>query len=356
MGTRPIRTASGVMVALGCLALWSAAAFGAAKAAGAGPDAPKASGDETAAVKIEKQVANVQERMTALQQEEFTVSMAAMKAQQAAQGTEDPNKIRDELAKGNHKREYLEYKAACENAAQQYQALAEKYLRVVNMVKTLERDREKAPAELQPKIDELSRRAQDKYRSLLEKVADLYDKCAGYKMALQIYLTLYQAVPEDKRDRALKEKIADLYEKVGDLKNAAALYKAIFDSLPEKSRFKDKKICEKLGGLYEKADDLRSALAIYKGFWDALPAGDRGKERGMGEKLGDLLDKGGDPRSSLEVYKVCYESIPADKRENDGKTLRNKIYNLEVKLGLRKGSPVSTGSSNNDDRKYGKRR
>jgi len=357
MGTRLTRTASGVMVAVGCLALWSAPAFGAAKAAGANPDATKASGDETAAAKIEKQIAGIQERMTTLRQEELTVSMAAMKAQQAAQGAEDPNKIRDELAKGHQNREYLEYKAACENAAQQYEALAEKYLRVAGMVKALERDREKAPAELQPKIDEFWRRAQDRHRSLLEKAVDCYDKCANFKSAIQTYLSLYQSLPEDKRDRTLKEKIADLYEKAGDLKNAAAFYKSIFDSIPEKERFGDKDLCQKLSTLYEKAGDLRSAIRIYEGLWDATPPNKRGKDRGLGEKLGDLLEKAGDLKSALKVYKVCYESIPADKRETDGKSLRDKIYNLEVKLGLRKGAPVPTGSPNDGERKkYGKRR
>ena len=396
MGTRLTRTASGVMVAVGCLALWSAPAFGAATAAGANPDATKASGDETAAARIEKQIASIQARLATLRQEELTVSLAAMKAQQAAQGTEDPNKIRAELAKGNHKREYLEYKAVCENAAQQYQALAEKHLRVAGMVKALERDREKAPAELQPRLDELSNRAQDKYRSLLEKAVDYYDKCANFKSAIQTYQSLYQSLPEDKRDRTLKEKIADLYEKAGDLQNATALYKSIFDSIPEKERFADRNLCQKLSALYEKAGDLRSAILIYKslldsipekerfgdkdlcqklstlyekagdlrsairiyeGLWDATPPNKRGKDRGLGEKLGDLLENAGDPRSALELYKVCYESIPADKRETDSKSLRDKIYNLEVKLGLRKGAPVPTGSPNDGDRKkYGKRR
>ena len=356
MGTRLTRTASGVMVAVGCLALWSAPAFGAATAAGANPDATKASGDEAAAARIEKQIAGIQERLATLQQEALTVSLAAMKAQQAAQGTEDPNKIRAELAKGNHKREYLEYKAACENAAQQYQALAEKHLRVAGMVKALERDREKAPAELQPRLDELSNRAQDKYRSLLEKAVDYYDKCANFKSAIQTYQNLYQSLPEDKRDRTLKEKIADLYERAGDLKNAAAFYKSIFDSLPEKERFADRNLCQKLSALYERGGDLRSAIRIYEGLWNAPPPNERGKDRALGDKLGDLLEKAGDLKSALEVYKICYESIPADKRETDGKGLWDKIYNLEIKLGLRKGAQVPAGSPNNGDRKYGKRR
>ena len=356
MGTRLTQTASGVMVAVGCLALWSPPAFGAANAAGANPDATKASGGETAAARIEKQIASIQERLATLQQESLTVSLAAMKAQQAAQGTEDPNKIRAELAKGNHKREYLEYKAACENAAQQYEALAEKYLRVAGMVKALERDREKAPAELQPKLDELSNRAQDKYRSLLDKVVEYYDKCANVKSAIQTYQSLYQSLPEDKRDRTLKEKIADLYEKAGDLQNAAALYRSIFDSIPEKERFADRNLCQRLSALYEKAGDLRSAIRIYEGLWNVPPPNERGKDRALGDKLGGLLEKAGDLKSALEVYKICYESIPADKRETDGKALRDKIYNLEIKLGLRKGSQVPAGSPNNGDRRYGKRR
>ncbi|MBM4019586.1 MAG: tetratricopeptide repeat protein [Planctomycetes bacterium] len=360
MAACAIRWAVGLAVAC-CLVPASGAALAAAKAE-AGADTAKPAADEAAVQKMEKQVAGVQDRMSALQQEEFNISMVTLKGQQAAiQGIEGQglDKVRDELAKGSHNKEHLEYRAAMLAAAQQWQAFAEKYSRVLSMIKTLERDRDKAPAEMQTKIDELSKRAQDKYRSLLEKVADFYDKCAEFRQALQIYASLYQSLPENKRDRGLKEKLGDLYERTGDLKSALALYKGIFDAIPEKARFKDKNACLKLAGVYEKMGDVRNAALIYKGFWDAVAEKDRTKERSTGEKLGDICEKAGDMKSALDLYKACLASIPADKQEKDGAGLRKKIYNLEIKLGLRKGSPVAdaaAASSSDNERNYGRRR
>lgn len=182
----------------------------------AGADTPKV--DEADVVKLAKQIANIEDRLKSLQAEASQVSMAEVAAQGVAKG-QDTRQVRDELEKGSKKPEHLQYRAAMEAVAGQYRALAEKYERVLGMTKILERDREKAPADKQAQIDDLSKRAADKHRSLLEKIVEVYEKCADYKNALQVYQGFYQAISEAKRDRPMKQKLCDLYKKVGDAKD-----------------------------------------------------------------------------------------------------------------------------------------
>ena len=385
MGMWQVRLAFGLLVGAGWVISWPAIdlaaekppanAEGTTKTEGAG-EAPKA--DEAATAKIEKQINGIEDRMKSLQQEEFQVSIIALKAQAVAEGA-DIEKYRQELEKGSKKKEHLEFRAAMESAAGQWRTIAEKYERIVNMTKTLERDREKATPALQAKIDELSKRATDKYRSLVDKVVSSYEKCADYKNAIQAYLGIIQLTPENKRDRGMKEKLGDLYERSGDFKDAMTLYKGILDSIPEKDRFKDRQLVEKVAGLYEKIGDFKNAMtlykgilesipekdrfkdrgpvdkivglcekigdfrtaaALYKGVWTAIPEKDRGADKGFGEKFGDLCDKAGDPKTALNVYRLTYGKIPADKQAKDGAGLKKKIRILEANLGIRTPGPL----------------
>ena len=298
----------------------------------AGKDEPaKTSGQEGATAKIEKQINSMQDRMSELQTQEFKISTEVMRIQMAAQqalGTIAPDKARDDLAKGATKKELVDYRAALVNCAGQWKGFADRYMSVVRTGRGLEAMREKAPPELQTKIDEVARKAEDKYRTLMERVADLYEKVGDYRSALQINLSLYQAVPENKRagERQLKEMIATLYERVGDGRNALTMLKGIMDGLPEKDRYKDKKLAERVAGLYEKAGDTRTAFQILKAAVEAVPEKDRySKERKMAEHLGDLYAKGGDFQAAVGIYNACLNGIAADKRDTDGKGLRTKI-------------------------------
>jgi len=371
MGTWRIRLALGVLAAAAWAAAWPATGVAEEKAPG-GADAPKA--DETAAAKFEKQILNIEDRMKNLQQEEFRASMATVKAQGVADGA-DIEKYRQELEKGSKKKEHLEYRAALEAAAAQWWGLAEKYERIISMLKGLERDREKASADMQAKGDELTKRAQDKYRSFLEKAVSCCSRCADYKNALRAELSLYQSTPEANRDLAMKKELADLYKKAGDTKNAVALYKGILDAIPEKDRFKDRKLVEEIanfsksagdfrttlllykglweaipekdrgkdGGLgrtlaelYEKVGDLRGALLVYKAIWEAVPEKDRAKDWGLGEKIGDVCEKAGDPKSALQIYQMCYDAMPDNEKKDKkkGVPLNAKIQMLRAKLGV----------------------
>lgn len=337
MGRWQIRLALGVLAAAAWAAAWPATGVAAEKTEdkpAAGADAPKA--DEAAVAKLARQIANIEDRLKGLQAEASQVSMAEVAAQGVAKG-EDIGKIREDLEKGSRKPEHLQYRAAMESVAGQYRALAERYERVVGMTKTLDRDREKAPADKQAQIDDLSKRAGDKYRSLLEKIVDVYEKCADYRNAVQVYPALYQATPEAKRDRPMKQKLCDLYKKVGDARNAAAMFKSILESIPEKERYKDRKFVDEGAALCKDAGDFRTALLLYKALWDAIPQKDRAKDRDLGEKIGDLLsDKLGDPRSALQIYQICFDPLPdGDKKDpKKGGPLYVKIQNLRSKLGL----------------------
>ncbi|MCX5682186.1 MAG: hypothetical protein NT049_00660 [Planctomycetota bacterium] len=311
MGTWQFRLALGLMVSAGWAVSWPAT--GAAeenppvKAEGADTAKP----DEALVAKIEKQIQVIEDRMKNLQQEEFQISMASVKVQTVADGA-DVAKYQEELAKGSTKKEHLEYRAAMEASAGQWRAFADKYERVVGMAKALERDREKAPPALQTKIDDLIKRANDKYRSLLDKVMSSYEKCADYKNALQIYLPIYQATPEAKRDRTMKKELAALYKKAKDIKSSLALYKSMLDAIPEKERFKDRGFVEEVAAAFKDGGDFRTACQLYKVLWESVPEKDRGKEK-TARDYGDVCEKMGDARSALIVYKAVWDA--SDKKD-----------------------------------------
>jgi tetratricopeptide (TPR) repeat protein len=255
----------------------------------------KSKGDETAAEKIDKQLNAVSERLSDLMSEEMNLTMDIMKMQtRANELVESPNKATEELSKGAGNPKLREYKQILLVCAQKLQGADAKYLALLKIMKAMERDREHAAAEQQARIDETINRIQLRHKANLEKIASFFEKVADPKTALQLYAEIYQSLPENKRDKTLKEKIATLSEKCGSIKDAIAMYKSILEAIPEKERYRDRGMGEKLGGLYEKAGDLRAALSVYKAFLDA---------------------------------------VPPDKKDTDGKNLKEKIANIEKKLG-----------------------
>lgn len=384
MGTWQIRLAIGLLVGAGWMTCGPTARV-VAEEAPAQAEAPKADEapktaeapkpDEAVTAKVEKQINTIEDRMKPLQQEEFQVSMATVKAQQVAEGG-DVAVYQQKLAEGNMKKEYLEYRAALESAAGQWRALAEKYDRIITMIKALDRDREKVPPAMQAKIDDLAKRAGDKYRAALEKIVTCYTKCADYKNAVAAQQNIYQMTPEANRDREMKKELAGLYKKAGDLKSAVALYKSTLEAIPEKDRMKDRKLVEEVAIAVKDAGDLRSAVQLYKSLWDSIPEKDRDKAKnpdiakalanlydtagdarsavvfykafwdasdkkdwGAGEKLGDLCDKLGDPKTALTVYQAAYDGMdkPTKDDKKKGGKLLAKIQNVKTKLGIRPG-------------------
>jgi hypothetical protein len=345
MGAWQIRLALGVLAVAGWVTLWPASGSSEEKPpAQTGADAPKADtpkadtpkadapkadtpeaeapkadtpkADEATLARIEKQLLSIEDRLKGLQQEEGQASLAQVTAQGAAKGA-DIEEIRKQLASGSKKKDHLEYRAAMQGVAAQWMALSEKYERIIGLMKPLERDRDRVTPSLQMRIDNLSKRASDKYRSTLEKVATCFTRCADYKNALKAQLIIYQMTPEANRSREMKMELAALYKGAGDMKNSVALYKSILDAVPEKERLKDRKLVEEVAKACRDAGDVRFALALYKGLWEAIPEKERGKDAGFGREFADFCERAGDIRSALLAYKAVWDAIPEKERGKD---------------------------------------
>jgi len=281
---------------LGAPAAQASAALPAGDAAAESPKepTPKATEDDAASDKLDKQINMLSERMSGLMNEEMSLTMQCMDMQQRANGlVENPDKAAEDLTKGSTNPKLREYKQILVMIAQKVQAIDNKYLPLQKTLKTLERDRERATTAQKARIDELGNRLQAKHKANVEKIAGYYEKAGEPKPALQLYAGLYQAMPEKQRDRLLKERISSLSEKCGNYKDAVAMLKSILDALPEKDRYRDRQLGEKLGGLYEKAGDDKNALATYKAFLEAMPANKRDTDgKGLKNRIANLEKKG----------------------------------------------------------------
>lgn len=267
---------------------------------------------EDAAAKIGKQVASILDALTALQNEESQTTIKILQAKKTAMDTgkiEDINKTRDEMAKGNFKGEWRDYRLVLMGAAQQWELTAQKYARLAAQLKTLERDREKASPDAQTQMDIISKRLADKRRAVIERAADCYYDAADYKKALPIYVGLYQEIPEDKRkaEKTLTDKLADICFVTGDYKTSFKLYEGIYKAATpaEQKTWATQRARERMATIYEKNGDFKSALPYYK--------------------------------SMLETYS------PERRTADETKWLRDKIAGIEAKLGI---PAAATGGAN----------
>jgi len=259
------------------------------------PAAPAAGSPEEAAVrKTEKLVFSVRDKMNDFQKEESPIEVATIKSRGIAlQAVKDPKKATEQIAKRAMTPELQAYRNAVLAAVRQWQDFQQRYSGLGRTVKTLEKERANAPANLQADIDACTSKFNMKNRALQLKVAGLYEEIADYKSALAILTAAYLDVPEDKRagEAALKMQIADLYAKSGD--NAAALagYKSILDARPEADRYKDAKLCEKLGDAYKATGELRAALDMYNRVLAATGGGGKAAKGAKAGKAVDALQK-----------------------------------------------------------------
>jgi len=271
---------------------------------------------EDAAAKISKQVASILDALNALQTEESQTTIKILQAKKTAMDTgkiEDISKTRDEMAKGNVKGEWRDYRLVLMGAAQQWELTAQKYARLAAQLKTLERDREKAAPDAQAQMDIISKRLADKRRAVIERAADCYYDAADYKKAMPIYVGLYQEIPEDKRkaEKTLTDKLADICFVTGDYKTAFKLYEGLYKAatLAEQKTWATQRARERMATIYEKNGDFKSALPYYK--------------------------------SMLETYS------PERRTADETKWLRDKIAGIEAKLGISSSAPAAaTGGAN----------
>jgi len=259
--------------------------------AAAAPTAPaQPSPQELAVKKIEKLLNSARDKMNDFQKEEFQIEVAAIKnTGTALQAVKDPKKAAASIAANKMSPEVKAYRDALLAAANQWSGFQQRFAALGRTLKTLDRERPNAPANLQADIDALTAKYNAKNRALQVKAAGQYEEAADYRSALGLLTAAYQDIPEDKRagETALKIEIGDVCAKAGDHAGALAAYKSILDAKPEKDRYNDAKFCEKVGDQYNATGDLKMALDMYKHALD----GTGGAKGGKGNKAADALKK-----------------------------------------------------------------
>jgi len=238
-------------------------------------------GKEDDESEVEKQVMAINEKLMALQNNEFKITMKISQAQQQAQqGLKNPGNAAQELAQGKRSTPLLRYKAVLLAAAKQVEAMDRQLLPLLKQAQALQKHRDKAPKMLQTQIDSTLERVQSKHRSNLEKMANFYDQAAAWGPALKTYMQVYQSIPEKERakNQELIKMIGDVYDKAGSPRQALAFYTKVWEAKPEKSRYGDKKLAEKVGDLYAKNGMTAQALEIYRTLHDKLPENEKGEK------------------------------------------------------------------------------
>jgi len=211
-------------------------AFGTGVAAGAGAGAEKSKGPaaaeqateakdppkpreipEAERARIEKQLTDAGEKLTALQEEELELSIKVLTAESnALDRVGDKKKLKKALTKGFTSQDVVEYRNALLACAQQWQMMESKYAAVPRSLRYLEQKRGEMPEDLKSRAEEVVARVLKNRRFCLEKAAAIYDKLKDEKMVLATYVAIYQMLPEDQReaDTALKAKILELKKKL----------------------------------------------------------------------------------------------------------------------------------------------
>jgi tetratricopeptide (TPR) repeat protein len=197
---------------------------------------PKVSAQEAVAIeRVEKQIASVRDKLAALQNEEMEISVKTMKLQlNGAQNVKDMEHASENLFKGTLGPGLAEYKQSLVTSVQMWQAFGEKVNRLLSVAKAMERDRERAPKSVQPKIQDIFSQVEVKYRSIVLKMADLY-------------------------------------ERGGDYRNAVIFYQTALELLPKKARYQDKDLVQRMAGMLEKLKEFKVELQLLRAYAAANP-------------------------------------------------------------------------------------
>jgi tetratricopeptide (TPR) repeat protein len=347
-------------------------AFGTGVAAGAGAGAEKSDGTapteqapevkappklreipEAERARIEKQLADAGEKLTALQEEELDLSIKVLTAEsKALDHVEDRNKLKNALTKGSTPQDVVEYRNVMLACAQQWQMMDSKYAAVHRGLRHLDQKREEMPEDLKSSTEEVAARILKNRRSCLEKVAAIYDKLMDEKRVLAIYVAIYQMVPDD---LANLNHMAAMYQKMGDYKQTLALYMDIHRQSP-----KDFENLRNMAAMYEKLGDYKKALEKYKeadeqrqedvtnttdlgkmyaklgDYQQAVAAYDKVAKKisgniGWEKKLAGLYEEAGALQKALGLYQKASEHCTPEQREKD-ENLKQAIDRLKRKL------------------------
>ena len=261
MRKRSLGWALVVALAIGGLALWAARpgrvaaeekapAPAAAKPSDTAAPPPakepsaKASAQEAVAIeRVEKQIASVRDKLAALQSEEMEVSVRAQQILLAgSEKVKDVGNAGENLFNSRMEVGLAEYKQAVIANLQMWQAFGEKVDRLLNVAKGLERNRERVPKSLRPKIQEIVSLVEVKYRSIVLKMADLYERLGDYRKAVIFYRTALELLPEKARyeDKGLVLKMATLLDKLKEFQAELQLMKAYAAANPNDAMFTQK--------------------------------------------------------------------------------------------------------------------
>jgi tetratricopeptide (TPR) repeat protein len=232
--------------------------------------------------------------MNDLQKEEFQIEVTAIQSTgMALKAVKDPKKAASSIAQNKMSPEVKTYRDTLLAAANQWSGFQQRYSALGRTMKTLDRERPNAPANLQADIDALASKFNAKNRALQMKAAGQYEEAADYRSALGLLSAAYQDVPEDKRagETGLKTEIGDVCSKAGDHAGALAAYKSVLDAKPEKDRYKDAKLCEKLGDQYNATGDAKTSLDMYKHALDAVGGAKPGKDGKVSKAAQEIKKK-----------------------------------------------------------------
>jgi len=241
-------------------------------------------GTENDSEEIGKKIQAIDERLSALQQQEFALMGKIMEMQQKANSlVGDPSKVPARLAKGEKSADLMKFKAVIVASAQQVQRFDAQFAPLVKQVQQLQQAAKDAPAPIKEQVEGVASRVMGKHRTNLEKIANMYEQAGEWRLALAHYAQVYAMIPEAERlkEKELTESIADMYQRLGDYKHSLALYKSLLDAKPENQRYSDAKFAEKVGDACAEGGDPKTALEVYRKLYDSIPDKD---EKGKRER------------------------------------------------------------------------
>jgi len=215
---------------------------------------------------LEKQLTDLQARLSALQEEEYALVNRIMTAQQKALDVLGitPDDLAESQAGRRNTKALRDYKALLAGSVEQLRAFDSKYVAAQRQIRAMEADRKAAAAKTQ--VGQLAIQVVSQRKNLHCKVADLCEKGGDYKTAAGVYEAEIRVLTELKRPgeaRALKEKLGDVYDNAVEFHKAAVTLKSVYDTIPAAERPKNLNLMLRLAFMYEKASDSRKALDIY---------------------------------------------------------------------------------------------
>jgi tetratricopeptide (TPR) repeat protein len=205
---------------------------------------PQVSAQEAVAIeRAEKQVASVRDKLAALQTEEMAISNKVQNILLAgSENVKDMGHASENLSKGRVEGGLAEYRQALATSIQMWQAFGEKVNHLLSVARTMERNRERSPKSVQPKIQEIFSQVEAKYRSIILKIADLYERGSDYRNAVILYQMALELLPEKTRyrDKELVQKMVELLEKLKEFKVELQLLKAYAAANPTDTSYAQK--------------------------------------------------------------------------------------------------------------------